>query len=341
MKIRVYLSGVFLFFHVVYFSQGCCSGGGTNPIAGGAATGVLMKNQMEISTNYQLMKSNKFYTQDRDTVPLFDNLNSSYLFLRMDYGISEKLTLSLASGYYFNRSLIELDNEDTTFSNGLSDVIVLPRYNIFNKIDEKKRTELALGFGVKIPIGSHKDSSLVFSHPLIGDFYSTNPPTVQPTNGSIDFMMYSFFIRSYVKQKIRFFSNALYVKRGYNSLGQKFGDYASLGLFVGKTFFRKFGITAQLRGEWIGKMKAANNIDLLGNYGIEQSSTGSRKLFFVPQISYIHKSLVFFATSEIPFYQHVNGTQVGSQHQFTAGLNYRFMVKKSEEDKDCEPKLQD
>ena len=320
------------------FAQGCCSGGGSNPIAGGAATGVLQKNQVEFSVNHQLMSSNKFYTENRDTTALFENLNSNYLFLRVDYGLSDKLTLSVASGYFMNKSLIELEQEDTTSSKGFSDIIVLPRFDVFNKTKGNVKSELTLGLGLKIPIGTHSDSSLVFSHPLVGDIYSINPPTVQTTNGSIDLMLYSFFFRSYIKQKIRIFANALYVKRGFNSLGQKFGDYTSVGLFVGKTFFRKIGLTAQLRGEWIGQMKAARNIDLLSNYNIEQASTGSRKLFFVPQVSFIHKSFVFFATSEVPLYQYVRGTQVGSQFQLTTGINYRFLTKKNPLDtKECEP----
>ena len=318
------------------FAQGCCSGGGSNPIAGGAATGVLQNNQIELSVNHQLMSSNKFYTENRDTTALFENLNSNYLFLRVDYGLSDKLTLSVASGYFLNKSLIELEQEDTTSSKGFSDIIVLPRFDVFNKTNGNVKSELTLGLGLKIPIGSHIDSTLVFSHPLVGDIYSINPPTVQTTNGSIDLMLYSFFFRSYIKQKIRIFANALYVKRGYNSLGYKFGDYASIGLFVGKTFFRKIGITAQLRGEWVGQMKSARLIDFI-NYNIQQESTGSKKLFFVPQLSYIHKSFVFFATSEIPLYQNVRGTQVGSQFQLTTGINYRFLTKKAALDtKECE-----
>ena len=38
------------------FAQGCCSGGAGSPIAGGATTGVLQENQMEISVNYQYNK---------------------------------------------------------------------------------------------------------------------------------------------------------------------------------------------------------------------------------------------------------------------------------------------
>tara|TARA_B100000767_G_scaffold45482_1_gene39900 strand:+ start:1420 stop:2373 length:954 start_codon:yes stop_codon:yes gene_type:complete len=309
-------------------SQGCCSGGASNPIAGGAATGVLQKNQMEISGNYQIMNSNKFFSQTNETSKLFNNLNSNYLFLRTDYGISEKLTLSLASGYFINKTLIGFENIDTTNSRGVSDLIILPRLDVFNKINDRTKTELTLGIGMKIPLGSHSDSTLIISHPIIGDIYSINPPTVQNTNGSIDLVYYAFFFRSYIKKKLSVFTNILYLNRGFNSLGQKFGDYASLGIFVGKTFFKKIGVTNQIRMEWLGKMEAAENIDLLGYYNIEQASTGSSKVFFVPQISYIHKSLILYITGEIPIYQNVNGTQVGSNLQLTAGINYRFFIKK-------------
>ena len=78
------------------FAQGCCSGGAGSPIAGGAATGVLQENQMEVSINYQYNKSNKFFTENRDTTSLFNNLSSNYLFFRIDYGLSKKFTLSVA-----------------------------------------------------------------------------------------------------------------------------------------------------------------------------------------------------------------------------------------------------
>lgn len=320
---------IFLFsFPVCFMGQGCCSGGASNPIAGGAATGVLQKNQMEISGNYQNMNSNKFFSQSSETSKLFNNLNSNYLFLRTDYGISEKLTLSLASGYFINKTLIGFENIDTTNSSGVSDLIILPRLDVFNKINDRTKTELTLGIGMKIPLGSHSDSTLIISHPIIGDIYSINPPTVQNTNGSIDMVYYAFFFRSYIKKQLRVFTNILYINRGFNSLGQKFGDYASLGVFISKTFFKKIGVTNQIRMEWLGKMEAARNIDLLGHYNIEQASTGSSKVFFVPQISYMHKSLIFYLTGEIPIYQNVNGTQVGSKLQLTSGINYRFFIKK-------------
>ena len=310
------------------FAQGCCSGGASSPIAGGAATGVLQENQMEVSVNYQFNESNTFFTGDTKTDPLFNNLTSNYLFFRTDYGVSKKLTLSIASGYYLDKSLIATDNTDTTSSSGLGDFIIFPRYSIYNKVTNFTRTEIALGLGIKMPLGTHKDSTLVYSDEWIGDIYLLNPPTVQTTSGSNDFIFYSFFFREYQKRKLRLFMTTLHVNKGYNPSGVKFGNYTSLSLFASKTFFYRWGVTTQLKAENISQIKTADNFGL---YNIDSESTGSKKWFFIPQLSYSKKGLTAFATSEIPIYQYLNGTQVGSQHQFTVGVNYRFLTKECED----------
>jgi len=315
------------------FSQGCCSGGAGSPIAGGAATGVLQENQMQISINYQNNSSNKFFAENRDTTSLFNNLNSDYLFFRVDYGLSKKLTLSVASGYFLDKSKIGKDNSDTISSNGVGDLIVFPRYSVYNKTANFKRTAVVIGLGFKIPLGSHNDSTLVYSNEWVGDVYSLNPPMLQATNGSNDFMFTSFLFREYQKSKLRFFISSLYVKKGFNSLGIKYGDYTSVSFFASKTLFYRWGVTSQIKAENIGQIKVANNIeewDLL-DYQIDPESTGSKKWFFIPQLSYSQNGFTVFVTSEIPLYQYLNGIQVGSQYQFTVGVNYRFLTKECKE----------
>ena len=120
-------------FNLQIIAQGCCSGGAGSPIAGGAATGVLQEYQMELSINFQNNSSNKFYTKDEGTDPLFNNLKTNYLFFRTDYGVTKKLTISLAAGYYQTKSL-EDDNESASFSSkGFGDFIIFPRYSVYNK----------------------------------------------------------------------------------------------------------------------------------------------------------------------------------------------------------------
>ena len=319
-----------LIFNTLVFSQGCCSGGAGSPIAGGAATGVLQENQMEISINYQFNQSNKFFNEHKEATPPFNNLSSDYLFFRTDYGVSKKITLSLASGYFLDKSKIGKDNSDTISANGIGDLIIFPRYSIYNKIANFKRTTVVIGLGLKIPLGSHNDSTLTFSAYGI-DNYQMNPPMLQVTNGSNDFMFTSFFFREYQKSKLRLFISSLYVKKGYNALGIKYGDYTSVSFFASKTLFYRWGVTAQLKAEKIDQIKSADNIDLEAFYNISPKSTGSKKWFFIPQISYSKNGMTCFVTSEIPLYQYLNGTQIGSQNQFAVGVNYRFLTKKCED----------
>ena len=147
-------------------------------------------------------------------------------------------------------------------------------------------------------------------------------------------------MREYKKQKIRLFANSLYIRKGYNSLDEKFGDYASLSLFVSKTVFRKWGVTTQLKGESIGQLQVKQSklleFVLSNEYEAttlleKQKATGGKKLIFIPQISYSKNNFTFFATSEIPLYQDLNGVQFASQNQFTCGINYRFLTKKCED----------
>ena len=313
------------------FSQGCCSGGAGSPIAGGAATGVLQENQMELSINYQFNQSNKFFNEHKEVTPLFNNLRSDYLFFRVDYGLSKKFTLSVASGYFLDKSKIGKDNSDTISSNGVGGLIIFPRYSIYNKTANFKRTAVVIGLGLKIPLGSHNDTTNLGSYGI--DNYQMNPPMLQATNGSNDFMFTSFFFREYQKSKLRFFISSLYAKKGYNSLGIKYGDYTSVSFFASKTLLYRWGVTTQIKAEKIDQIQVANNIseyDLI-NYQIDPKSTGSRKWFFTPQLSYSQNGLTVFATSEIPLYQYLNGTQVGSQYQFTVGVNYRFLTKECED----------
>ncbi len=325
----VLFTGFIFLYALKAYTQGCCSGGSASPIAGGASQGVLQERQVEFAMNFQHLNSNRFLVGDRDTASLFDDLSSNYLYLRMAYGVTPKLTMSIESGYFLNRTQIGLDKSDTIKSSGIGDLILFPRYSLYVHNTESTRTEITLGMGLKIPLGKYNDSTVVFTNAATGQkYYTTDPPTIQPTNGSHDFIFYGFIFRGYPEKSFRIFSNLIYIKKGWNPLGEKFGDYASIGLFASKTFFTKLGVTLQLKGEHVAKMQHDKNIDLLALYNVDVTSTGNRKVFFVPQLSFTHRTFTIYALSEIPLYQYLNGTQVGSKFQLTGGVSYRFFVKK-------------
>ncbi len=316
-----------LFIFVDGKSQGCCSGGSGSPIAGGYSQGVLRGKQVEFAANYRYTYSNKFMVGDKDTAAMFDNISSNYMYFRAGYGITKNLTMEVSFGYFFDKRIVELEerNTDDISSSGFGDLLIFPRYDVYYKASASKKVEVTVGLGYKIPLGSNSDSTVVYEDPNSGKkYYTMSPPTIQPSNGSQDLLLYVFGLRGFPLKNLNVFANALYIKKGYNSLGQKFGNYGSIGLFTSKTFFRKLGVTLQVRGEWIGKMQSAKNIDQLAYYNVDTESTGSKSVFFIPQISYSVQQLTFYGLTEIPLYQYVNGNQVAADLSITFGISYRF-----------------
>lgn len=308
------------------YSQ-CCAAGTGSPIAGDVLQGVLKKNQAEISSNFQYNSSNKFLHGDVPANDFLKKYYSSYNYLRMAYGLTENLTFSVESGYYFTKTQIHLDDRKI-FSSGIGDVIILPRYNVINKKGVCPNFSLTLGLGVKIPIGKYNDS-IGEVEPFSGNtYYITLPPALQPTSGSNDFIFMLFASRNFSRLRINVFSNGLYVKKGWTPLGEKFGDYASVSLFFNKVLFKNLGTTLQLKGEWIDKMKFNDDAYMMGSLNYDPYATGSKKIIVAPQLSYtIMKKLTIFSFAEFPIYQYVTGTQIASQHMITAGITYRFFAK--------------
>src|ERR1035437_8064550 len=167
MRFIIFSLFAFLFSNTL-FSQGCCSGGCGNPIAGGSSPGVLLAKQMEVGSSFQYINGNKFLAGRKDTIPYFDNFNSKYVYSRLAYGLTKDLTVSVEAGYFINKTQIGLNKMDTLKSWGIGDLILFPKYDIYNRVDERKRIEFTVGLGYKIPLGKHNDSTLVYTNPNTG-----------------------------------------------------------------------------------------------------------------------------------------------------------------------------
>lgn len=322
----------------------CCGGGSGSPIGGGASQGVLQDYQVEINNSLQYINTNKFLTGSTPDTSFLDNFNSKYLYTRLAYGVSKNFTMSIESGYFIKKTQVGLNKSDTITSSGIGDLILFPRYDIINHTKNGKQTEFTVGLGIKIPLGKYNDS-LGMIEPFSGEtFYVPKPMVVQPSSGAHDIIFYTFLFRSYPVRSFRIFANALYIKKGWNPVGEKIGDYATVGIFAGKTFFQKLGVTLQIKGEWVDKMKLNNDILLYAYPSYDPEATGSRKIFVVPQLSYSFKEkITFYALSEFPVYQNVIKTQIASQYQATLGISYRFFAKQKisiEQNKQAEPVIE-
>lgn len=289
---------------------------------------------MELSTNFQFISTDKFYKKDvRSEAKTFNGFKSQYEYLRLAYGVSNKLTLSLESGYYFNKKETGLNGDPATTytSHGIGDLILFPRYNVFNKTKENIKTDVTIGLGFKIPLGSYNDSTGNIEPFTQQIYYTTKPQAVQLASGAQDLIFYTLFSLANTSNKINLSSNVIYIKKGWNPNGEKLGDYFSIGLFAGRPIYKKLACNLQLRYEWVDRMNINQNVLLYGkpsNYYPE--ATGYKKVFITPQLNVSWNKFSMYASTDLPVYQYINSsphyTQVGSKIQATLGISYRFFL---------------
>lgn len=291
---------------------------------------------MELSSNFQFIQTNSFYKKDKPAAfseRTFDAFASTYQYFKIGYGVTQNFTISLETGYYIEKKETGLaENPLTTYSSrGFGDLLIFPKYNVFNRQIENYHDEITLGLGYKIPLGAYNDST-GNAEPFSGQtFYVTNPTSVQLSSGAQDIVFYSLLSRRLLRQQLSIFANAYYIRKGYNPNGEKLGDYTSVGLFVSKTLFDKVGVGAQVRYEQVERMKINESVFLFGrpsNYYPE--ATGYKKVFITPQISFTAGRFSTFASYDFPIYQYLNTspyyTQAASDFQATLGLAYRFII---------------
>ena len=302
----------------------CCSAGSGSPVGGGASQGVLMDNQVEINTNFQFIHSEKFLEGDEPVKDFIDHFSSSYLYTRLAYGVTEDFTMSVETGYFFAKKQVELNEEDFYNSSGISDLILFPRYRILNKGGFSNQFEWTIGMGWKIPLGSYNDSVGRIEPFLGNEYFVTKPLAVQLSSGSNDFIFYNFLYKA-LSPKFRLFTTALYIKKGWNPAGEKFGDYLGITLNASQSLSRSFGISLQAKSEIVGKMQVNPDVLMFAYPDYDPEATGSKKIFIAPGINYNYKNAFnFYLTAEYPVYQYLTKIQIGSQYQFTVGVSYKF-----------------
>lgn len=173
----------------------CCSAGSGSPLAGGTSQGVLGEGQAEINFNQQLISTRKFLTGDSPARDFLHHYGSNYSYLRLGYGISKELTLSVETGYYQWREQVALSKKSIR-SSGVSDLIIFPRYQVYNSKSAGKNTEVTLGLGYKFPLGRN-DVDVTEVEPFSGESFSYKaPPAIQLTTGSQDIFLVPVASRS-------------------------------------------------------------------------------------------------------------------------------------------------
>jgi hypothetical protein len=305
----------------------CCAGGNANPIAGGASQSVLQEGQMEVGMSLQAVSTRTFLNGNEPAKGFMDEFRSQYLYTRIGYGVTDRVTFSAECGSWPGKSQVGFNARDTTTASGIGDVILMPRVCLYRSGVGETQSEFTLGMGMKIPVGSHEDSVGRYE-PFSGTtYYLRKPLSVQLSSGAQDLIFSAFYFHGNTVSNMSVFANAVYIRKGWNASGEKLGDFFSTSVFGSAQLFSSCTGILQVRGEFVGMMQINPVIVENKNPGYEPKWTGSKKLFLSPQITYmITSSVAGFALADIPVYQYVNGTQVASGFQGAIGFNWRWQA---------------
>lgn len=318
---------IFLSLQSDYMRAQCCSPG--NPSGGIGATSVMEKNNLRIFSFYKYGYSNTYYggniggsktiTDDPSWIPAVKNADYNFAGVNFLYGISNKITLESDLGYFINKTQNYIDGilPSQHKGYGLTDLRITTKLLLL----KRREWEFMPSLGLRIPLGptdqKGKDGTVI-------------PLVLQPTTGTTAYLVNFLLYKGFLSKHLRFFLDG---RAEFNQLTKvsnvnyKYGNSLFLS-FIGTYSFReKWVFIAQFRNE-----NRAKDI----KYDVQTKeifSTGSKKLFFVPQINYSpNKKNNILLFVDIPVYQYYNGKQLSSKYAF--GISYSrvfsFLKPKSE-----------
>lgn len=306
----------------------CCSPG--NPAGGIGAAGVMEKNNLKFLTFYKYGYSDTYYggniagskpieKNDPTFVAAVKNANYNYAGINFAYGISDKITLESDLGYFINKTQNYIDGilPSQHKGYGLTDLRITTKLLLL----KRREWEFMPSLGLRIPLGptDQKGSDGTFI-----------PTDLQPTTGTTAYLLNILLYKGFLSKHLRFFLDG---RAEFNQLTKvsnvnyKYGNTLFVSFIGTYSFSEKWIFIAQFRNE-----NRAKDI----KYDVQTKeifSTGSKKLFFVPQVNYSpNKKNNILLFVDIPVYQYYNGKQLASKYAF--GISYSrvfsFLKPKSE-----------
>jgi len=304
----------FLYISLAYtswaFAQ-CCSGGvpmSSNVGLPAAESGVLQINLNYDWNNLQTLKSGDTKLDDQ-----LRQRETHSLMLEMGYTFSPKFSLDLFVPGIRQERTIQAPNGGETFvaTNGIGDVVILPKYHFGNG--------LIAGIGIKLPTGKsdHKSNGIAL------------PADLQPGSGATDIISYLSYQAPLGKSPTRsFFGSAIFRRTGTNT------DY--LNSTSTYQFGNELQIMAGVSDRWSSlpimidpsiqvRYRKAGRDFFNDN---EFPSSGGDFVFITPSLSFVvTPSFSFNLGASLPVYSYVNDTQLSPTVRLKTGISFQTHLK--------------
>ncbi len=315
---KLYISLVFILFINLPFiySQTCCSGG--IPLSNSIGLTSASKGVMQFGVQYDHNNLNTLNFRD---TKLDDDARlriTHSVLVNADYAISDRFSVEGMFTWVNQRRLItQFGNENLDLTSGIGDAVLLFKYNFKDLL--AKNTNLNLGIGTKIPLGSSTKKN---SQGL------TLGADLQPGSNALDIIYWSLISKTFnFRPTFNAFTRFVYRQTGTNntyfgSLHYKFGNEFQSFIGISDQFFmlktKSFpGISLKYRNV---------QQDKVGGSDIE--NTGGDWVSLIPSFGInITPNLIYSTKAELPIFSNVQGTQLTPTYRLTVGFLFKIKPK--------------
>lgn len=285
-----------------------------NPVGGAENLLALQKNSLRTIVFYKGGISNHYFTgSDKSDYNQIDRANYNFLSLTLGYGLSQKFTFELETGYYLNKTQVYNTTPEISLTGrGLSNLNFLLKCNFY--ADLFQRIYFSGAAGVKVPASRNYQS--VNNVEL--------PYQLQPSQGSYGLIVKSSFVKENSARGLRYFVTNRVEVNGENPYQYKPGSSVFTSLYVSKHLMFPW-----LKGDWTVILQLRNELRFKDVFNGETNhSTGSCLVFAVPQINYVlNEKWNISAMADLPVYRYFNGVQLASALNISLVLSRTFRLK--------------
>lgn len=282
-----------------------------NPVGGTDNLLVLEKNSLRMISFYKFGQGNQYYEgTQRSDFHLINRAFYNYLSAIVGFGLTNKLTLEVETGYFINKTQhYNLTPAYSLTGKGFSNAVIVARHSLLT--DHFNRFYITGSVGAKIP----------FSRQLQWSENNVKLPVeVQPTIGAFGAVIGASFVKEQSGTGMRYFFTNRVETHAPNLEDYRLGTSVYNSLYISKhlrqsVFKDNWTAILQMRSE----LRTADKVE-----GRVKESSGSTLLFIVPQLNYVLKEEWYLSGMvDIPIYQHFKGTQLG------AGVGFSFIVSRT------------
>lgn len=299
---------VYLLLPIGVTAQTCSCAGA--PLIGTQSISSASKGNLVLGLTYEFKEISNLYDGRQQLENNTVERNTQSTLLEINYGITNRLTIS-STATYVQKQRLALANNDELITRGIGDGLVMLKY-VLHQNTMSEQYQLAVGGGTKIPFG--KISLRKNGIPLNLD--------MQPGTGAWDGIFWSYFSKTFAPaSNINFFLYNTFRATGTAERFNKDDKYK-----FGNEWVVNTGITDNLFSNlsYVGMISYRSTSSDQRN-GQNLPNTGGKWISIEPALRYqFTNSLSAKIGGKIPLYQHLNGIQPTICYTVSFSLFYNF-----------------